>query len=158
MRTVLIFSAGKPNPTTFPFESITLNLKPPLGEKVDGEQTTPTSITIEGPDLEVALQYGPTSGLIKFRAWLEDFQSTVHKREKNGEWAVNVGTGSQDLMVKVCTWTIPVMRDQDFAVVADLQTFGVVLNRGDSVLLETPVYAGVLPPLRNLDAKTVGQS
>jgi len=70
------------------------------------------SLTIEGPDLEVALQYGPTSGLIKFRAWLENFQSTVHKREKNGEWAVNVGTGSQDLMAKVCRNQSPMLPSQ----------------------------------------------
>ena len=101
MTKMLTDSAGKPNPDTFPFDSITLGLKPPLGQKADGEQITPTSLTIEGPDLEVALQYGPTPGLLKFRNWLEEFQSTVHKREKNGEWAVNVGTGSQDLMAKV---------------------------------------------------------
>ena len=93
-------SAGKPNPTTFPFESITLNLKPPLGQ-ASTENSPPTSLTIEGADLDAALQYGPTPGLATFRAWLEDFQSAVHGRAKDGSWTVNIGTGSQDLMAKV---------------------------------------------------------
>jgi tryptophan aminotransferase len=33
----------------------------------------------------------------------------------------------------------------------------VVLNPGDPVLIETPVYAGILPPLKNLQAKTIGK-
>ena len=89
---------GKPNPHTFPFEKITLQLKPPVGSTE--KPTTPTAITIEGEDLEVALQYGPTPGLTKLRAWLEEFQMKVHKREK-GDWGVNIGTGSQDAMFKV---------------------------------------------------------
>jgi len=34
----------------------------------------------------------------------------------------------------------------------------VVLNKGDPVLIETPAYAGILPPLRNLEARPIGKS
>jgi tryptophan aminotransferase len=40
---------------------------------------------------------------------------------------------------------------------AERQAFSVVLNPGDPVLIETPVYAGILPPLKNLQAKTIGR-
>lgn len=36
--------------------------------------------------------------------------------------------------------------------------FNAVMNPGDPILLETPLYAGVLPPLRLLDAEMIGQS
>lgn len=65
---MISFLAGKPNPTTFPFESITINLKPSLtlpGETnghTNGSSAEAESVTIDGADLAEALQYGPTSG------------------------------------------------------------------------------------------------
>ena len=102
-----LYSAGKPNSTAFPFESITLNLKSPLGPKSaekNGPKSLPSSITIDGPDLDAALQYGPTPGLSFFRTWLEEFQTVVHNRPKKQgevEWTVTLGGGSQDMMYKV---------------------------------------------------------
>ncbi|CAD6590091.1 MAG: hypothetical protein TREMPRED_005618 [Tremellales sp. Tagirdzhanova-0007] len=85
----------------------------------------------ESPD--VVSFYGPSSGLTKFRGWLEDLQVRVHDRKRDvGDWTISIGTGSQDLMYKVC-----------------------LLNPGDPILLETPLYAGVLPPLRNLGAEMI---
>lgn len=96
----VVDSAGKPNPHTFPFESIVLNLKPPLGHP-EGSLGV-TSLTIDGSDLDSALQYGPTSGLPKFRALLEEFQSKIHNRPQDpSNWTVTTGGGSQDMMVKV---------------------------------------------------------
>jgi tryptophan aminotransferase len=40
---------------------------------------------------------------------------------------------------------------------ADLQTFLAVLEPGDSVLVETPLYAGAMPPLKALDANCIGE-
>jgi len=97
--------AGKPNPETFPFESITLHLKPPLNSTPD-DSDIPSSITIEGPEINAALQYGPTPGLTPFRGWLEDLQKRVHRRHNDrGDWTVSIGTGSQDLMYKVANPT-----------------------------------------------------
>jgi hypothetical protein len=92
-------SAGKPNPLTFPFESITLNLKPPLAS-TSTDSDIPLHLTIDGQDLDDALQYGPSAGLNTFRGWLETLQAEVHGREK-GDWTVTLGSGSQDLMTKV---------------------------------------------------------
>lgn len=49
------------------------------------------------------------------------------------------------------------MGDNLIGVTSDVQAFSVVLNPGDPVLIETPVYAGILPPLKNLQAKTIGR-
>lgn len=128
---MISFLAGKPNPDTFPFESITLNLKPPLDPH---SKMTNRQLTIEGKDLSDALQYGPTPGLTNFREFLTELQETVHKRPRGGDWSVAVGTGSQDCMVRC---------------------FRSVLNPGDPVLLEAPLYAGVLPYLQVINAEMV---
>lgn len=62
---------------------------------------TNRTLTIDGQLLSDALQYGPTPGLVPFREFLTQLQETVHKRPRGQDWAVAVGTGSQDCMVKV---------------------------------------------------------
>ena len=66
---MISFLAGKPNPATFPFESIEIKLK--SGVQMPGEEQQQQSngvpaldsVTISGRDIEEALQYGATSGL-----------------------------------------------------------------------------------------------
>lgn len=65
---MISFLAGKPNPATFPFESIEIKLK--SGVQMPGEHQPHSngapaldSVTISGRDIEEALQYGATSGL-----------------------------------------------------------------------------------------------
>nr|XP_019049759.1 tryptophan aminotransferase [Kwoniella bestiolae CBS 10118]OCF28689.1 tryptophan aminotransferase [Kwoniella bestiolae CBS 10118] len=128
---ISIVNAGRPNPTTFPFSSITLNLKTPLAEAGQGKEE---SLTIDTEDLDIALQYSPSPGLGKLVDWAIGLQSHVHGKERDGKWSVSFGSGSQDLMSKA---------------------FHALLNPGDPVLLETPIYAGVLPPLRILNAEMV---
>ncbi len=114
--------SGKPNSDTFPFQRIVLELKP-------GIDAPSTTIPIEGEDLDVALQYSATSGIPKLVEWIEAFQSKIHRRErvkaadgrKSGEvWRCSFGSGSQDLLTK---------------------TFEALVNRGDSVVLESPAYS-----------------
>ncbi|KAL1407665.1 hypothetical protein Q8F55_007098 [Vanrija albida] len=93
----------------------------------------PPAITIDGEDLDAALQYGPSAGLNKIRKWLGDLQEHVHKRAP-GNWTISMGSGSQDLMSK---------------------GFAALLNPGDPILVETPVYSGVLPALRQLRAECI---
>lgn len=124
------FRGGLPNPDSFPFAAITLHLKPPLDGSAPGQTS---DVTIDGQDLDDALQYGPSPGMNSLRKWLGNFQETVHKRPQ-AEFQVSVGSGSQDLMVKC---------------------FNAVINHGDPILLEAPLYAGVLPSLRNLDAEMI---
>lgn len=64
-----------------------------------GESET---LLIEGETLDAGLQYGPTAGLGGLVNWLDVLQTTRHKREKDGSWRLTVGSGSQDLINKVC--------------------------------------------------------
>ena len=62
---MISFLAGKPNPTTFPFESITINLKKPIASLANGKENgnaSASSIDLSGDELAGALQYGATSG------------------------------------------------------------------------------------------------
>ncbi|KAI0695366.1 PLP-dependent transferase [Cytidiella melzeri] len=115
--------AGKPNPTTFPLTSIKLTSRSPTnpGEEIVTE--------ISGSVLEEGLQYGPTAGIPDLLNWLYGLQETAHGRKKGEGWRISVGSGSQDLIYK--------------AVLA-------LINPGDPVLVESPVYAGVLPMFSSL--------
>jgi hypothetical protein len=97
---VVSFLAGKPNPATFPFESVTLHLKPPLGidlgdaayakgleGKVDQEgndikvdEKGQIVLELEGRDMQEALQYGPTAGIPRLVTFLTEFISKFHER------------------------------------------------------------------------------
>lgn len=114
--------SGKPNSDTFPFQRILLELKPEVGNTGKVE-----TVSIEGSDLDIALQYSATSGLPKLVDWMENFQSKVHRRERVKEgkragevWRCSFGNGSQDLLTKA---------------------FEALVNEGDSVLLESPAYS-----------------
>ncbi|KAJ7718459.1 pyridoxal phosphate-dependent transferase [Mycena metata] len=121
---IISLLAGRPNSSTFPFESITLKLKPTLaGLPPATAGADPFTLTIEGEDLNEALQYGMTPGAPRLLDWLTNFQTHVHKRVQDGSWKVNVGSGSQELIYRTCD---SLMNDDDF------------------LLIETPVYPGTL--------------
>ncbi|KAJ7104362.1 pyridoxal phosphate-dependent transferase [Mycena belliarum] len=116
--------AGRPNPSTFPFESITMKLRPTLAGMPESKgNDDPFNVTLEGAVLAEALQYGATAGVPRFIDWLENFQAHVHKRVRDDTWSVTVGSGSQDLMYKACE---------------------ALVDEGDSILVETPFYPGTL--------------
>lgn len=104
---MISFLAGKPNKSTFPLEEITLKLK----QGAEGSREGETTLTISGPELDTALQYGMTPGMPAFVKWLTDYQSKMHHRKivKAGDavesgqnpWSIHVGQGSQDLLTKV---------------------------------------------------------
>ncbi|PWN42783.1 PLP-dependent transferase [Ceraceosorus guamensis] len=126
---MLSFLAGKPNPSTFPIDAISINVKPTPGAP---EQST-QQISVSGKDLEAGMNYGPTAGIKGLNDWLVAFQTRIHGREMVQEqahgkvkWRVTVGNGSQDLLTK---------------------TFTALVNPGDSILVESPVYTGILPQL-----------
>lgn len=136
---MLSLLAGKPNPETFPFESISVNIKPEA-------ESGPTQLTIDGDDLVTALQYGATAGIPKLVQWITQLQVHMHNREAvtpgskldgvagRSPWRVTTGNGSQDLLNK---------------------TFDALLNPGDVILVESPVYTGILPSLVMLKARIV---
>lgn len=81
--------AGKPNPATFPFDSLSVALKPII------PSDPVTTLVVEGNALTEGLQYGPTAGLGGLVKWLEELQVLRHKREKEPSWRLSVGSGSQ---------------------------------------------------------------
>ncbi|OSX57661.1 hypothetical protein POSPLADRAFT_1155669 [Postia placenta MAD-698-R-SB12] len=120
---VISLLAGKPNATTFPFTSIKLTARSPTDPSREIETE------VNGKALAEGLQYGPTAGLPSFCEWVYELQEREHGRKKGEGWRVSIGAGSQDVIYK--------------AVMA-------MVNPGDSVLVECPVYAGVLPMFQAL--------
>lgn len=59
-------------------------------------------MTIDGVDLAQSLQYGPTDGNQELREWLYGLQEKAHGRKRGEGWRISVGSGSQDLIYKVC--------------------------------------------------------
>lgn len=124
---MISFLAGKPNASAFPFDKIAITIKDPSGQHS-------SEIDIAGQRLEDALQYGPTAGVPDLIKFLMALQSEVHGTGALPPASLTVGDGSQDLITKA---------------------FLALVDRGDSVLIESPVYAGVLPMLKMLDANLV---
>ncbi|EKM58576.1 uncharacterized protein PHACADRAFT_207395 [Phanerochaete carnosa HHB-10118-sp] len=110
--------AGKPNATTFPLTSIQLKARSPT----DPEQEITTDLS--GNALAEGLQYGPTAGIPSLIEWVYGLQEKEHGRKKGEGWRVSIGSGSQDVIYKAVN---------------------AIFNLGDSLLVESPVYAGVIP-------------
>ena len=89
---MISLGGGLPNPATFPFKSLTVELK--NGEKY----------TLSDSTLDVALQYSPTNGLPSFLAHLETLRQVYHTLDgkegsgTNGDYGIPrvsmVSTGS----------------------------------------------------------------
>jgi len=118
--------AGKPNPDSFPFTSLSFTARSP------DDPSGTTSCTIDGAALSEALQYSATSGMPQLLDWLAGLQTAFHGRKKGEGWKISMGSGSQDVLYKA---------------------FHVLLNDGDPVLIESPVYAGVVPIFQSLHCK-----
>lgn len=80
----------------FPFTSFSFTARSP----VDPSQET--AVRIEGEDLAASLQYGATDGYQKLIEWLYGLQEQSHGRKQGEGWRISVGSGSQDLIYKVC--------------------------------------------------------
>lgn len=115
--------AGKPNAATFPFTSMKFTARSPTDPNKE------LSLNLDEADLQQGLQYGDTAGLKKLRDWFVGLQTLNHGRKEDEGWRISVGSGSQDLLYKAIT---------------------AIVNRGDSVLVESPVYAGVIPLFQSL--------
>jgi tryptophan aminotransferase len=87
--------AGKPNPATFPFTSLTFGARSPTDPNKE------LSLSLDEADLQQGLQYGDTAGLKKLCDWFAGLQTLNHGRKKNEGWRISVGSGSQDLLYKV---------------------------------------------------------
>lgn len=79
-----------PNPSTYPFQSISYTLH-------DG-----TTVSISPQDTETALQYSPTPGLPELVQILMDMQNDYHNppQEISKNLALSISVGSQDGLSK----------------------------------------------------------
>ena len=92
---IISLLAGKPNPSTFPFNSITFTVNSPSDPQEE------VKLTLDGDDLALGLQYGDTAGLKSLLDWIGGLQEVSHGRKKNEGWRISMGSGSQDLIYKV---------------------------------------------------------
>jgi len=109
--------SGMPNPTTFPFKTISAEL-------VDG-----STINLSEKETAAALQYTLTSGLPELKDWLQKFQKIEHSPVYK-DWDICIGTGSQDVLTNA---------------------FDMLLEDGDSILIDAPTYPGTLAYLQPRD-------
>ncbi|KAH9813006.1 pyridoxal phosphate-dependent transferase [Melampsora americana] len=133
---MISFLAGKPDPATFPFESIKFTLKQHIDYRPGPDQLVPEVLEMKEVELDAALQYANTSGIPALLSWFIGLQKLSHHRgdHKQEGWRCSVGTGSQELMHRA---------------------FQAICDSDDSILLETPTYAGVLGFLRPLGANLI---
>ncbi|KIO34446.1 hypothetical protein M407DRAFT_16962 [Tulasnella calospora MUT 4182] len=118
---MLSLFAGRPSSETFPYRALTLTISHPDIPNRDKS----SRVELDGDLLGEALQYSDTGGIRRFVDWLYGLQERYHKRRHHDEgWSSSVGCGSQDLLFKL---------------------FMCLLDEGDSILVESPVYAGVIP-------------
>eukprot|EP01119_Soliformovum_irregulare_P018352 TRINITY_DN5602_c1_g2_i1.p1 TRINITY_DN5602_c1_g2~~TRINITY_DN5602_c1_g2_i1.p1 ORF type:complete len:432 (-),score=141.26 TRINITY_DN5602_c1_g2_i1:38-1333(-) len=126
---MISLGAGSPNPTWFPIDGMTLNLKGKEGSNIK----IPTDL------LERGLQYSSSYGLPELIGWLKEHQEQEHHISKvypsKADWNIVVTTGSQDGLAK---------------------SFDMLLNEGDYILTENPTYSGSIAALQAIGANLVG--
>ncbi|KAJ3514474.1 hypothetical protein NLJ89_g2365 [Agrocybe chaxingu] len=112
----------------FPFTSLSFTTRSPTSPDQE------TTITLEDAELQVALQYSETDGLKPLVDWLYGLQELNHDRKTGEGWRITPGCGSQDLIYKAVQCMV---------------------NPGDAVLVESPVYGGVIPMFASLHCEQI---
>ncbi|CAO3701696.1 unnamed protein product [Rhizopus stolonifer] len=84
---MISLGAGQPNPTTFPFKTMSVTLE-------SGE-----TLQIDQQLFKRCLSYDLTSGLPQLNEWLKNLQEIEHKPPVKN-YALSIGVGSQDLLTK----------------------------------------------------------
>lgn len=92
---LLSFLAGKPNASTFPIKSVSINIQSPA------PPFTETTLTIEDRQLAQALQYGQVTGQRDLVDKLFEVQQFLHGRKRDSSWQISVVAGGQDTIYKL---------------------------------------------------------
>ncbi|XP_063090824.1 kynurenine/alpha-aminoadipate aminotransferase, mitochondrial-like [Cavia porcellus] len=127
-KSLISLAPGCPNPDTFPFKSAVITLE------------NGNTIQIEGEIMKKALQYNITDGIPELVSWLKQFQiklhnpPTIHYAPNQGQMDLCVTSGCQDGLCKA---------------------FEMIINPGDNVLLNEPVYPGTLHALLPLGCNII---
>ncbi|XP_069349474.1 kynurenine/alpha-aminoadipate aminotransferase, mitochondrial isoform X1 [Eulemur rufifrons] len=122
-KSVISLATGSPNPNMFPFKTAVIT--------VEGGKT----IQFGEEMMKRALQYSQSSGIPELLSWLKQLQvklhnpPTVHYPPNQGQMDMCVTTGSQEGLCKV---------------------FEMIINPGDNILVNEPVYSGTLQALQPL--------
>nr|XP_028600125.1 kynurenine/alpha-aminoadipate aminotransferase, mitochondrial isoform X2 [Podarcis muralis] len=125
---LISLAGGAPNPNTFPFKTASITI---------GDGTT---VEIGEDLMKRALQYSASAGIPELLSWLKDLQKNLHNpptveyQPEKGQMELCVTTGSQEGLSKV---------------------FEMLINPGDTVLLDAPTYPGTLAALRPLGCNIV---
>ncbi|XP_042324442.1 kynurenine/alpha-aminoadipate aminotransferase, mitochondrial isoform X3 [Sceloporus undulatus] len=125
---LISLAGGAPNPNTFPFKTASIAI---------GDRTT---VEIGEELMKRALQYSASAGIPELLSWLKDLQKSLHNpptidyRAEEGQMELCVTTGSQEGLCKV---------------------FEMLINPGDTILLDAPTYPGTLAALRPLGCNII---
>ncbi|KAK0205011.1 PLP-dependent transferase [Desarmillaria ectypa] len=126
---IISLLAGKPNAATFPFTSLSFTARSPIDPSRD------VPVDLSQAELAKGLQYGETAGIPQLRDWLMGLQEYNHSRRQGEGWRLSIGSGSQDLIYKAVT---------------------AIINPGDPILIESPVYASLIRMLLEVETDSHG--
>uniref|UniRef100_A0A8C3WYG3 Kynurenine/alpha-aminoadipate aminotransferase, mitochondrial n=1 Tax=Catagonus wagneri TaxID=51154 RepID=A0A8C3WYG3_9CETA len=130
-KSVISLGTGAPNPNTFPFKSAVVTIE--NGETIQFNEDT----------MKKALQYSQSAGLPELLSWLKQLQiklhnpPTLHYPPSQGQMDICVTCGSQDGLCKV---------------------FEMIINPGDNILINEPVYSGTIHALQPLGCNIINVS
>ncbi|KAI5756667.1 AADAT protein [Gulo gulo luscus] len=127
-KSVISLATGSPNPNTFPFKTAVITIKNGKPIQFDEEM------------MKRALQYSQSAGIPELLSWLKHLQVKLHNPPtinypaSQGQMDICITAGSQDGLCKV---------------------FEMIINPGDNVLLNEPVYSGTLQALKPLGCNII---
>ncbi|XP_027960173.1 kynurenine/alpha-aminoadipate aminotransferase, mitochondrial [Eumetopias jubatus] len=127
-KSVISLASGSPNPNTFPFTTAVITTKNGKPIQFDEEM------------MKRALQYSQSAGIPELLSWLKQLQVKLHNPPtinypaSQGQMDICITSGSQDGLCKV---------------------FEMMVNPGDNVLLNEPVYSGTLQALKPLGCNII---
>ncbi|XP_029794657.1 kynurenine/alpha-aminoadipate aminotransferase, mitochondrial isoform X2 [Suricata suricatta] len=130
-KSVISLAAGSPNPNTFPFKTAVITIGNGKPIQFDEEM------------MKRALQYSQSAGIPELLSWLKQLQVKLHNPptinypSSQGQMDICVTSGSQDGLCKV---------------------FEMIINPGDNILLNEPVYSGTLQALIPLGCNIINVS
>lgn len=127
-KSIISLAPGSPNPSTFPFKSVAFTVE------------NGNTIQFEEEMVKRALQYSPSYGIPELLSWLKKLQiklhnpPTVHYPSDQGQMDLCITSGCQDGLCKA---------------------FEMLINPGDPILVNEPLYSGTLDAMRPLGGNMI---
>uniref|UniRef100_F1MKS7 Aminoadipate aminotransferase n=1 Tax=Bos taurus TaxID=9913 RepID=F1MKS7_BOVIN len=130
-KSVISLATGVPNPNMFPFKTAVITIENGKAIQFDEEL------------MKKALQYSQSAGLPELLSWLKQLQvklhnpPTIHYAPSQGQMDLCVTCGSLEGLYKV---------------------FEMIVNPGDNILVNEPVYSGTIHALQPLGCNMINVS